>query len=50
MSEFTDDESPCDSCERDYCDSWEAMYCCDLCRHTYGDDEPPCDMCDPWDI
>lgn len=42
-------QCPCDNCEKG-CDSWEAQYCCDLCRWQYGDNEPPCDECDPWEI
>lgn len=44
-----DEINPCDNCNMD-CDHWEAMYCCELCRATYGDIEPPCDMCDTYDI
>ena len=43
------EKCPCKECDR-ACDSWEAQYCCDLCRWQYVETEPPCDMCDPWDI
>ena len=44
-----DSDYPCDSCsDREFCDGWEARYCCTLC-HWYSD-EPDCDDCDPWDI
>lgn len=42
------DENPCTDCGKaDYCDGWEARYCCDLCNYLGGGD---CDTCDPWDI
>lgn len=44
-----DDDYPCDNCgSKDYCDGWEAQFCCTLCQwHGGGRD---CDDCDPWDI
>ncbi len=39
----------CDTCcHRDFCDGWEARFCCTLC-HYYSDD-PDCENCDPMDI
>lgn len=39
---------PCDTCgNADYCDSWEARFCCTLCEYRGGGD---CDECDPMDI
>lgn len=43
------EKCPCKECDR-ACDSWEAQYCCDLCRWEYDDTEPPCDECDLWNI
>jgi hypothetical protein len=47
-----EEKSPCDDCgESDYCDMWEAQFCCELCRYMHGGEQPPwCDDCDPWDI
>lgn len=43
-----DDDYPCDNCgSKDYCDGWEARYCCTLCEWYGGGD---CDDCDPMDI
>ena len=43
-----DDDYPCDNCDsKDYCDSWEARYCCTLC-HWHGCED--CDNCNPMDI
>ena len=43
-----DDEHPCYDCERaDFCDGWEAQFCCALCKYHGGGD---CDSCDPMDI
>lgn len=42
-----DDECPCDDCTAEYCDVWEAHFCCALC-HYYGYED--CDNCDPMDI
>lgn len=43
-----DDEYPCDTCSRrDYCDGWDARFCCTLCQ-WYGMTD--CDNCDPMDI
>ena len=44
-----DDEYPCNDCsQQDYCDGWEAQFCCKLCH--YYSDEPDCENCDPMDI
>lgn len=46
--DYYDDENPCTDCKHsDYCDGWEAKFCCDLCRYFGGDD---CEHCDPMDI
>ena len=43
-----EDNCPCDTCaNRDYCDGWDARFCCTLCM-WYGD--PNCGDCDPMDI
>ena len=43
------DPCPCDDCaERDWCDGWEAQFCCTLCR--WRNEDPDCEDCDPWDI
>lgn len=45
-SEF--DENPCLTCQKkDYCDSWEARYCCALCHYNRCEN---CDNCNPMDI
>ena len=42
-------EHPCHDCpQAEYCDGWEATYCCTLC--LYYNDEPDCENCDPMDI
>lgn len=42
------DDNPCLTCDRvDWCDGWEAQFCCDRCRYDGCDD---CDNCDPMDI
>lgn len=39
---------PCDTCGKaEYCDGWEAQFCCDLCEYMGGGD---CENCDPMDI
>ena len=44
------DDYPCNDCPSAYyCDSWEAQFCCTLCRYNY-DGDTPCDDCDPMDI
>jgi hypothetical protein len=44
------DDCPCDTCDVS-CDSWDAQFCCTLCRWGLGEDiEPDCENCDPWDI
>lgn len=45
---YDNDPCPCDSCShRDYCDGWEAHFCCTLCQwHGMTD----CENCDPMDI
>lgn len=54
VDDFIDDDDyneesdyPCDSCDN-WCDGWEARYCCTLCM--WYDDDPDCDSCDSWDI
>ena len=43
-----DEKAPCETCgDREYCDGWEAAFCCTICR-WYGNDD--CDNCDPFDI
>lgn len=43
-----EDDCPCDDCpNKDYCDGWEAQFCCTLC-HWHGNEH--CDDCDPMDI
>lgn len=40
---------PCINCNmKDYCTSWEAMFCCDLCQAH--NEYPDCDGCDKYDI
>lgn len=42
------EEYPCDSCDQaDFCDGWEAQFCCTLCQWSGYDD---CENCDPYDI
>lgn len=44
-----DDDYPCDNCaHNEWCDGWEAAYCCRLC--LYHNDDPDCEHCDPMDI
>ena len=44
------DDYPCNNCpSADYCDGWEAQFCCTLCHYNY-DGDTPCDDCDPMDI
>lgn len=46
--EEMDVDYPCNGCsQEDYCDSWDAQFCCMLC-HYYG--YPDCENCDPMDI
>lgn len=43
-----DDDYPCNDCsQEDYCDGWEAQFCCSLCS-WYGYEH--CDDCNPMDI
>lgn len=43
-----DDESPCNDCGvSDYCDGWEAQFCCTLCQY---EGREHCEDCDPMDI
>lgn len=43
-----EDDYPCNDCPKaDWCDSWEARFCCTLCQYDGVDD---CDNCDPYDI
>lgn len=45
---FNDDDYPCNDCPKaDWCDGWEAMFCCTLCRYNGIED---CDNCDSYDI
>ena len=45
---YDDDPCPCDTCNtKDFCDGWEARYCCTLCQWLGTTD---CDNCDPMDI
>ena len=45
-----DDEYPCNNCPtKDYCDGWDAQFCCTLCMYLYEDDTP-CDTCNSEDI
>lgn len=49
MEEHDESEYPCNDCtEAEFCDGWDAIYCCRLCH--YYNDEPDCDNCDPRDI
>ena len=44
-----DDDYPCDNCPRaEWCDGWEAKFCCELCQYLGGGSD--CDDCDPMDI
>lgn len=44
-----EDDYPCDTCSQaDWCDHWEAQFCCTLCMYLGGGDD--CDSCDPMDI
>lgn len=46
--EYPDEDYPCETCaSSDWCDSWEAKFCCELCNYLGGGD---CDNCDPMDI
>lgn len=43
-----EDDCPCATCgQSDYCDGWEARFCCTLCEYLGGGD---CGSCDPMDI
>lgn len=43
-----DDEYPCNDCpDEEYCDQWEAQFCCRLCGYNGYEH---CDDCDPMDI
>ena len=42
------EDYPCDNCgNEEFCDHWEARFCCTLCRYNGRED---CDNCDPMDI
>ena len=42
------DEDPCLTCgQSEWCDGWEARYCCTRCQYLGGGN---CDECDSWDI
>lgn len=44
-----EDGHPCNTCSKaDYCDGWDAQFCCTLCY--YYSDDPDCENCDPMDI
>ena len=46
--DYEDDDFPCDTCpDAEWCDHWEAQFCCTLC-HWYGTEY--CDDCNPMDI
>lgn len=48
MEENFDDDYPCNDCPtKDWCDGWEAQFCCELCHYNGCED---CDNCDPMDI
>ena len=48
MGENFDDNYPCNDCPtKDWCDGWEAQFCCELCHYNGCED---CDNCDPMDI
>lgn len=51
LDEYNDDfndDYPCNDCSKaEFCDGWEARYCCTLCEYHGGGD---CDNCDPMDI
>lgn len=48
MAENEETECPCNNCpSAEYCDHWEAMFCCALC-HFNGVEH--CEDCDPMDI
>lgn len=45
-----DKDLPCCDCEKyEYCDGWDAQFCCKLCKYKYGEDTP-CENCDTDDI
>lgn len=45
------DDDPCESCpDADWCDPWEAQFCCTLCQHHGGGSEEDCEKCDKFDI
>lgn len=45
---YYDDEDPCETCgKQDWCDGWEARYCCTRCHYLGAED---CENCDPMDI
>lgn len=46
--DFYDGEDPCLTCgSSEWCDGWEAAYCCTRCHYLGGGD---CSTCDSWDI
>ena len=46
--DFYDNDYPCDNCpQSEYCDGWEAQFCCILCRYNGLEN---CEYCDPMDI
>lgn len=45
---YAEDCSPCETCKSaEFCDGWEAQFCCKLCRWLNAEH---CDDCDPMDI
>ena len=49
---FEDDvDYPCNTCNKaDWCDCWEARFCCDLCHYYGGGSDEDCEQCNPLDI
>lgn len=46
--DYYDDDYPCNNCSQsEYCDGWEAQFCCALCRYNGFEH---CDDCDPMNI
>lgn len=47
---MNNDEKPCNDCDKsEFCDGWEARFCCELCNWIY-EGNTPCDDCDPMDL
>ena len=48
MEDNFNEDYPCKDCStKDWCDGWEAQFCCALCYYNGRED---CDNCDPMDI